>query len=873
MRGKPFAHHTEEETEPARATLPAMRGSFQHHDGFGEEVAELMLRSQGRSSAGRGRARFEADELDEELRASGKGRPLHEDGGEEQEEEPARRQPARALTTKGRPFQHHEEADEEPPARIQPAAKRASTTIKGRPFAHHLDEGEEEEQRSSLPTRSTASTTRSTTRKATVPKSNDPRATSSPSPKPGGKPSSPKPDASFRRGMVPFGHHGAAEGNMGDTAKKKLGKMTFGEAVQDGIDAVEAVLQRTSGMGINDPDRSQVTGATPLMLALDQGPLQDVLRIAEMLLDHGAQVNAVDISGNTPLMYCVDREPREAAGEPKDIGSFKLSWARVLLDRGADPSKKNQEAYPMSALDKCQIQVPIAQEIRKVVNLRQLEKSLPAWHQGEPLPKVPIQVARVLQEVEDASVSKPTAVMEAYSKAVEVLRDSPSGLKLDFPESDLDFVPAGSHAKTEALRKALECGDAILRKYGKLPRNLSGLFFQGLLPLQAGIYEQYTKRYSSAEAKKSLAHFVAGKNERFLKGYNWAFSSLIEVPEAEDLAAAVELAESFPDGKGFKKPVQIKDSLEDVMVDAVRMQRRVVLLAAAVAEKAKATHLVVHKSGGGRGEPQSKRLFRSHEKVCLGTGPSALLDVARGGIECPSMKSVCQALNCLLDEAKAGKVELLRIKMRFHQPSDGGWRDALVNFRFTDDDSKHVCELQVMHKRMMTIRADMGAHKDYAQIRGAIEILELHGVNWLDEAGSLATEERGASGSAFPIGVRGDSTGSPAKDVAKLEARVEMLEEKLREKDKYIMELELQLLAAREGPEAAILAKFKHFDKDGDGVISRVELRSMMYALDSTLSDDEITTVFENMDRDGSGNIDYQEFVRWVCHVGTMETR
>jgi len=200
----------------------------------------------------------------------------------------------------------------------------------------------------------------------------------------------------------------------------------------------------------------------------------------------------------------------------------------------------------------------------------------------------------------------------------------------------------------------------------------------------------------------------------------------------------------------------------------------------------------------------------------------------------------------------------------------------LVNFRFTDDESEHVCELQVMHKRMMTIRADMGAHKDYAQIRGAIEILELHGVNWLDEAGNGEDEDEGgrSPGGGSPGGNRGNSgqlSRQASGDIAKLQTKVAELEAELQERDVYIAELESQLQAATDGPEAAILAKFKRFDKDGDGYVSRMELRAMMHTLDDSLTDDEITAVFENIDKDGSGKVDYQEFVRWVCQVGSND--
>ena len=43
-----------------------------------------------------------------------------------------------------------------------------------------------------------------------------------------------------------------------------------------------------------------------------------------------------------------------------------------------------------------------------------------------------------------------------------------------------------------------------------------------------------------------------------------------------------------------------------------------------------------------------------------------------------------------------------RVKNRFVQPSDGGWRDLMINFCLPS--SKHVCELQIVHNRMLTAR-------------------------------------------------------------------------------------------------------------------------------------------------------------------------
>ena len=54
-----------------------------------------------------------------------------------------------------------------------------------------------------------------------------------------------------------------------------------------------------------------------------------------------------------------------------------------------------------------------------------------------------------------------------------------------------------------------------------------------------------------------------------------------------------------------------------------------------------------------------------------------------------------------------------------------------------------------------------------------------------------------------------------------------------------------------------IKATFRKWDSDGDGHISRLELRQVM----SSFSESEVDTVFALGDMDKSGGIDYQEFI------------
>eukprot|EP00096_Caligus_rogercresseyi_P011314 TRINITY_DN4411_c0_g1_i1.p1 TRINITY_DN4411_c0_g1~~TRINITY_DN4411_c0_g1_i1.p1 ORF type:complete len:154 (+),score=54.11 TRINITY_DN4411_c0_g1_i1:49-510(+) len=73
----------------------------------------------------------------------------------------------------------------------------------------------------------------------------------------------------------------------------------------------------------------------------------------------------------------------------------------------------------------------------------------------------------------------------------------------------------------------------------------------------------------------------------------------------------------------------------------------------------------------------------------------------------------------------------------------------------------------------------------------------------------------------------------------------------------------LQIMGKRnyeEKAEEQIREAFKVFDRDGNGFITKSELRVVMMNLGEKLSEDEIDTMIADADIDGDGTINYEEF-------------
>jgi calmodulin len=72
--------------------------------------------------------------------------------------------------------------------------------------------------------------------------------------------------------------------------------------------------------------------------------------------------------------------------------------------------------------------------------------------------------------------------------------------------------------------------------------------------------------------------------------------------------------------------------------------------------------------------------------------------------------------------------------------------------------------------------------------------------------------------------------------------------------------------------EALLQQLFESADDDGSGLLEREEVRKVMLELGYDLSQDELDAAMAEMDADGSGGVDYDEFAKWWRKVTSNET-
>merc|ERR1719353_1846739 len=117
---------------------------------------------------------------------------------------------------------------------------------------------------------------------------------------------------------------------------------------------------------------------------------------------------------------------------------------------------------------------------------------------------------------------------------------------------------------------------------------------------------------------------------------------------------------------------------------------------------------------------------------------SRVRDLVRGGIIDLTMGGIGKIAKWILD---SNEVTVCRIKDRFNHASSAGWTDCMLNFHFNDDPHKHVCEVQLIHFKMLSQRTTQEGHNAYNVFRAAWELLARTG-NLERSQGAKATKRR-----------------------------------------------------------------------------------------------------------------------------------
>ena len=126
-------------------------------------------------------------------------------------------------------------------------------------------------------------------------------------------------------------------------------------------------------------------------------------------------------------------------------------------------------------------------------------------------------------------------------------------------------------------------------------------------------------------------------------------------------------------------------------------------------------------------DPAQRKVFETLLAETLDA--KGTLDTVRGMFVCATMGHAVAVLEGLVGLAERGAITLLRSKNRFARPSAGMWMDCLVNFTIADTGC--VCEVQIVHQQLLTVRSELGAHHSYGTYRSAGELLEWLGVEGL----------------------------------------------------------------------------------------------------------------------------------------------
>ena len=235
---------------------------------------------------------------------------------------------------------------------------------------------------------------------------------------------------------------------------------------------------------------------------------------------------------------------------------------------------------------------------------------------------------------------------------------------------------------------------------------------------------------------------------KFQPVYDSTFENIASSEEEgmKECAAAVSrIREASKD----QQCAQRTEDVVELYAAAASIRGMVTQLMQGVAEATQADLAVVpEKARPRRG---LKQVVRIVEKCALRPDKPGkaerICDVVRDMFTVSSMEQMARVAEALL---ACSDIRIVRVKDRNIDPSGGGWRDIMINYVVVGDKSAHVCEAQLVHKKMKLQRTEQDGHLYYNRVRIATEVLEKLGLLKRSERPARIEELR-ASGTTAAV--------------------------------------------------------------------------------------------------------------------------
>jgi hypothetical protein len=187
--------------------------------------------------------------------------------------------------------------------------------------------------------------------------------------------------------------------------------------------------------------------------------------------------------------------------------------------------------------------------------------------------------------------------------------------------------------------------------------------------------------------------------------YNISFNTISSSEEA-GVSECSDAVRRLIDASQGKLATQLSDDVVQLYAAAASIREQVRRLMKVVADATGAELADIPDKA--RRRHGLKQIVRIVEKCALRHDKPGkadrVCDIVRDMFTVSSMEQMAKVAVELLSRSE---IAIVRVKDRNAEPSAGGWRDIMINFVLVGDKNAHVCEVQLIHKKMLLQRKDM----------------------------------------------------------------------------------------------------------------------------------------------------------------------